>query len=438
MGVGAIAEPLIILLLLVGGTWINRQRGPTSRETIDTEPTPKCSSEVDCDGLLARSDAFQYAEEEERSDPYASSPSLLLHREPPWHTRQLYLAGLSKTVFSPNTAIFRGRALSRLLRKLPFLVECWYWALIYWTYQLGRAFTAVTLKQGTIHAARRHALEVLHLEQHLHIFWELDIQAFFLQFPTLMTWINRIYSFIHIPGAIVFLIGLYYYTITRDGVDEHKANKKIREKVNLPYLYEARRRTMAMCNLLAFVIFTIWPCMPPRLLSDSGAEGPDVQEAQRYGFIDTVHGDGGEGSVWTQNRFCNQYAAMPSLHFAYSLMIGLTIMTIPISSTATGKSISMARLLCILVGALYPLIILVAILATANHFLLDAVAGAVVCGLAWWGNGILLNLLPVEDWFLWCLRTHKPERQMIRTELVDGASEDDLFAGETFHWEMTS
>lgn len=45
--------------------------------------------------------------------------------------------------------------------------------------------------------------------------------------------------------------------------------------------------------------------------------------------------------------------------------------------------------------------ILVAIIATANHFILDAVAGAVVCGIAWWGNEILLNLLVVEDWFLY-------------------------------------
>lgn len=52
-------------------------------------------------------------------------------------------------------------------------------------------------------------------------------------------------------------------------------------------------------------------------------------------------------------------------------------------------------------GIAYPATILVAIIATANHFILDAVAGACVCGIAWWGNEILLNLLPVEDWFLY-------------------------------------
>lgn len=112
---------------------------------------------------------------------------------------------------------------------------------------------------------------------------------------------------------------------------------------------------------------------------------------------------------------------MPSLHFGYSLMIGLTIMTIPLPMphrrairTRLGRNIglrlpSWRRLACLLLGFLYPFIILVAIVATANHFILDAVAGAVVCGLGWWLNGVLLNLLPMEDYFLWLVRIHKPE-----------------------------
>ena len=61
-----------------------------------------------------------------------------------------------------------------------------------------------------------------------------------------------------------------------------------------------------------------------------------------------------------------------------------------------------------MLGFLHPFAILVAILATANHFILDAVAGAIVCGIGWNANSILLNLLPLEDYFLWCLRMHKP------------------------------
>lgn len=119
---------------------------------------------------------------------------------------------------------------------------------------------------------------------------------------------------------------------------------------------------------------------------------------------------------------------MPSLHFGYSLMIGVTIMTIPLapqhrrpravllpffnnSHPELAPCIllpSWRRMLCILLGFLYPFSILLAIIATANHFILDAVAGTAICALGWKGNNILLNLLPIEDYFLWCLRIHKP------------------------------
>ena len=69
---------------------------------------------------------------------------------------------------------------------------------------------------------------------------------------------------------------------------------------------------------------------------------------------------------------------------------------------------SWRRMSCVLIGFLYPSAILVAIVATANHFILDAVAGAIVCVIGWKYNHALLNLLPLEDYFLWCLRIHKP------------------------------
>lgn len=249
-----------------------------------------------------------------------------------------------------------------------------------------------------------------------------------------MTAINWLYSFIHIPGTIAFLVCLYYYTTTRNRLIQYRLSH---DEVSLglagspsgPGLYEARRRTMATCNLLAFLVFTLWPCMPPRLLSDSDYDGPDALFAKSFGFVDTVHGKEGASSVWTQNRFCNQYAAMPSLHFGYSLLVGLTIMTIPLtlqhsqpwktfqipffnhSHPSLSPKISLpstTRILCLALGFLYPFSILIAIVATANHFILDAVAGAIVCFLCWNCNDVLLNLLVVEDWFLWCLRIHKP------------------------------
>ena len=71
---------------------------------------------------------------------------------------------------------------------------------------------------------------------------------------------------------------------------------------------------------------------------------------------------------------------------------------------------------CILLGFLYPFSILVAIVSTANHFILDAIAGAFVCVVGWKANGVLLNLLPLEDYFLWCVRIHKPSQQPIKNQ----------------------
>ncbi|RMZ92696.1 hypothetical protein DV736_g25, partial [Chaetothyriales sp. CBS 134916] len=346
------------------------------------------------------------------------SPSLLPTQDSRWHHRELRLFGYSASVRTPNTAVFRDRLLSRILFKLPFLVEAWYWALIYWVYQLGRAFTAVTIVEGAVHVARKHALQVIQVEKRAHIFWEMRIQRFSMSFPRLMTGINWLYSFIHIPGTIAFLVWLYYYTITSNRVRQTRldGNKTQGHVSGLgAELYEARRRTMAVCNLLAFVVFTLWPCMPPRLLSDPGYDGSLAEVAKSYDFVDTVHGEGGAKSVWTQNRFCNHCDAVSPFWIcvddrdddydntfgpeASTLEIGASAILQP-ESAGTGSA-----------SILYPLAILVAIISTANHFILDAVAGALVCLIGWKSNAVLVNLLPLEDHFLWFLRIHKPGHQ---------------------------
>lgn len=96
---------------------------------------------------------------------------------------------------------------------------------------------------------------------------------------------------------------------------------------------------------------------------------------------------------------------MPSLHFGYSLLVGLTIATVPIMGL---RRYSWKRVIIIIIGMSYPTLILTAIVATANHFILDAMAGAIICGIAWKSNGLLLNLFILEDYFLWMVRIHKP------------------------------
>ncbi|KAF8171711.1 PAP2 superfamily-domain-containing protein [Mycena galopus ATCC 62051] len=269
----------------------------------------------------------------------------------------------------------RRTRVSRFLHRFPFLVEYWYWLLIYWTYQLARAYTAVHLQDETVTISHEHALFLK-----LGIFVEPAVQGYVLARPALLGALNRIYSFVHLLGTITFLVWLYA-----------AAPQPI---------FEARRRTLALSNLLAFVVFTWWPCMPPRLLPASDG----------FGFVDTVHTNK-VASLFTTNRFCNQLAAMPSLHFGYSFVIGLTIATLPTHSRSRllpwGKWV---------LGMSYPTLILVAIVSTANHYVLDAAAGFVVVAIAWNTNEVLKSLLVVEDAFLYLLRVHKPQGQIPMAE----------------------
>lgn len=300
MGVGSFLEPLIVVTLLFGGAYFNRNKDYRFRLTKSSWPK---------DAGRKRSDDFQ---KRDSTDSLMSgwsgsrSPSIDPDEQPILRRRKLQVFGFKRIVSTPNTLVFEDRLLSRVLKKFPFLAEAWYWFLIYFVYQVGRAITALTLVEGTVNVARKHALQLIHLEQSLHIFWEVDIQKWFLARPAILHWINRIYSFIHIPGTIFFLVMLYYFTTTR----KRRVSSRADNVAAGPALYEARRRTMAMCNLIAFIIFTSWPCMPPRLLSDPDYKGPDAAEAKSFGFVDSVHSGTGESSVWTTNKFCNQYGKL--------------------------------------------------------------------------------------------------------------------------------
>lgn len=122
---------------------------------------------------------------------------------------------------------------------------------------------------------------------------------------------------------------------------------------------------------------------------------------------------------------------MPSLHFGYSLLIGFSIMQLPVAHHGRlhclalpfkrgGHPLMIAarvpaipKLICGVFGFLYPSTILVAIISTANHFILDAVVGGTICLVALKCNEFMLNFLPIEDYILWCLRIHKPVQQPI-------------------------
>lgn len=129
MAIGAILEPLVVILLLIGGTWINRTRVPSPcRWQKGIYQSPRASSS----DLLESGRLSDPTDQDGLLPPRSWSPSLLCQPEDRWHKRHLRIFSLRLEVTSPTTAVFQDRLLSRVLQKFPFLVECWYWALVYW------------------------------------------------------------------------------------------------------------------------------------------------------------------------------------------------------------------------------------------------------------------------------------------------------------------
>ena len=133
MGIGAFAEPLVVVTLLFGGAWLNRT---TASDTVAS----KLASYVPLEDGRKRSDDYSSSRlsDSESSDhppsfDWESSSGTLSPVElSRWRNRKVEAFGRGRLVSSPNTAVFKDRLLSRLLRKFPFLVEAWYWALLYW------------------------------------------------------------------------------------------------------------------------------------------------------------------------------------------------------------------------------------------------------------------------------------------------------------------
>jgi membrane-associated phospholipid phosphatase len=123
------------------------------------------------------------------------------------------------------------------------------------------------------------------------------------------------------------------------------------------------RNAMICSGSVGLIIFATYPVAPPRLTD--------------LGLIDTVTERSKAYRVLQPPAFVDQYAAMPSLHVGWDLLVGIAV--------ATAASNLVVRW----VGALMPVLMAWAVVLTANHYLLDIVAGALLAlaglGVAvWW------------------------------------------------------
>jgi hypothetical protein len=201
--------------------------------------------------------------------------------------------------------------------------------------------------------AFKNAVWIIDIEKALGIFNEAIIQSWFLGVPLLLRILNIFYGSFHFVVTASVLIWLAW---------RH------------PRAYPTWRNTIMIATGLALVGFALFPLMPPRLLCDCAyGAGPIAAATGLPAFVDTlaVHGGLWSFNMSTMASISNQYAAMPSLHFAWALWCALALVP-----RVRHRS---ARVL----AAFYPVLTFVTVVITGNHYWLDALGGALVVTIGW-------------------------------------------------------
>lgn len=189
-------------------------------------------------------------------------------------------------------------------------------------------FRVRNLTEGSRAVAVEHAHDLVALERSLGIYVEPDLQRPFADGETLGTIANSVYIYGHWPVIAVVMV----WTAWR-----HRAR------------FLRLRDAMLISGFLGMFVFATWPLAPPRLAG--------------LGLTDTVTERTESYRILQPPQFTNQYAAMPSLHAGWDLLVGMTI-------------VGAAGLLALkVVGYTLPALMAVAVVVTANHFILDVVAG---------------------------------------------------------------
>lgn len=226
--------------------------------------------------------------------------------------------------------------LRRVLTRPNLLLELLLIRVTYAAYQKVRlAATGGSNSEGRA-TAEHHGHQILDLERFLHIDIEHMVNHAVIKVDWLRSFFDFYYESFHFVVPLTVLGVLYW----RRPVD-----------------YRWARSSLGFATLLALVGFWLYPLAPPRLMPT-------------LGMIDTVHGvqDFSKPDYGTLTALTNQYAAMPSLHFGWSLWCGVVI------------AIIAPKWWMKALGLLHPFFTVSAIVATGNHWVLDAAGGAVVVG----------------------------------------------------------
>ena len=129
-------EPALIVCLLIGGTVANRRRRCSqSRVRLESPKDDQSISDLE-DALSSEDEDSAYANDA-AAPSFGFSTTSLRYRQS-WRTRYIGIFGCKRSIATPDTRQYRGYFLSRMLYRYPFLIEAWYWFLIYWVRILPR------------------------------------------------------------------------------------------------------------------------------------------------------------------------------------------------------------------------------------------------------------------------------------------------------------
>ncbi|WP_433462750.1 phosphatase PAP2 family protein [Spirillospora sp. CA-128828] len=218
-------------------------------------------------------------------------------------------------VYTPDVTVGRPRARNELALGLA----------------LFALYSLVTMlpEQSRMTAAREHGESLYSLERALHLDVEPTLNGWLAGQPFWRVLANYEYAITYIASALVLLIWLF---------------------LRHPERYRTARNAFVMLNIGGLACFALYPVMPPRLMPD-------------LGFIDTVS----KGRTWgswgsPMVEHADEFAAVPSLHMAWTLWVGVELARVNAKRWVQGLNTA------------HILLTLYVILATANHYLLDAVA----------------------------------------------------------------
>ncbi|MCP3819542.1 phosphatase PAP2 family protein [Streptomyces sp. A3M-1-3] len=209
---------------------------------------------------------------------------------------------------------------------------------VYAAYSGGRL-----LVRGDVSTAVDHGLAILRVEKFFRLNAEHPLNRLFTDHAWLGIPADFAYATLHYLVTPALLVWLFR---------------------RRPAHYRAARTWLMVSTVLGLAGFTLLPTCPPRLLAAGHGFVDTMAQYSSYGWW------GGEASAPRGlGGMTNQYAAMPSLHVGWALWCGVMLWRHGRTPTARAA------------GVAYPLLTVLVVMGTANHYFLDAVAGAAVMGL---------------------------------------------------------